>query len=272
MSFYFYNGYERTFGTFPLKGDDLKYSVINAVEVGYRSFDTAQMYNNESDLGQILNDLKLSRDQICLTSKVLPGNYKKKLFLKSVEKTLKDLKTDYLDVLLLHWPDPIGDNAESLEELQKALEKQYTKNIGISNYTIAMMRDALVKLSSLPVTNQVEFHPLLDSSKLLDAANKIGIPLSAYCSLAKGKIKDVELLREIGNLYNRTPTQIALRWTLQKGVSLNTMSTKKENIYNNFNIMDFSLSGADIIKIDNCMKQNYRIVDKKRMPIAPEWD
>lgn len=272
MSFYFYNGFERTFGTWPLRGEELKNSIKNAVDIGYRSFDTAQMYNNEEELGNVLSELNLKRYEFCITTKVLPANYSKNKFLDSVVKSLNNLKLEYVDVLLLHWPNPDGNNSEALEGLQKSIDKGYTKNIGISNYTISMMKDAMTRLSSTPVCNQVEFHPLLDTKKIFDVSNKLGIPLSAYCSLAKGKVGNEKILKDIAVSYNRTPEQISLKWILQKGVSINTMSTNRENMFRNFNILDFTISGSDVIKIDNCMKKNFRIVNKDRISYAPVWD
>ena len=163
---------------------------------------------------------------------------------------------------MLHWPNPDGNNSEALEGLQKSIDKGYTKNIGISNYTISMMKDAMTRLSSTPVCNQVEFHPLLDTKKIFDVSNKLGIPLSAYCSLAKGKVGNEKILKDIAVSYNRTPEQISLKWILQKGVSINTMSTNRENMFRNFNILDFTISGSDVIKIDNCMKKILELLIK----------
>ena len=272
MSFYFVNGFERTFGTFPLRGETLRRSVLSALAVGYRSFDTAQMYDNEADLGSAIEEAGTDREDICITTKVMRANNSPDRFLPSVEESLRKLKTDYVDVLLLHWPDQFGENSLALEFLQRAMDKGYARNIGLSNYTIAMMEDAVLRLDAPVATNQVEFHPLLDTTKLLDAANRLGIPLSSYCSLARGEAVKDSVLQGMGRRYRRTAAQICLRWILQKGVSLNTMSTSRRNQANNFNIMDFALAGPDMVAIDACMKRNLRLVDRSVLPTAPEWD
>ncbi len=272
MSFYFTEGFERSFGTWPLRGDTLRSSVMTAIETGYRSFDTAQIYENEEELGSVLKEVGLSREKICITTKVAPSNYASNLFLPSVEASLRSLQTEYVDVLLLHWPDQFGKNAEALDGLQSAVERGYAHNIGVSNYTVSMMENALLRLDSIPVTNQVEFHPLLDTTKLMAAAVRFGIPLASYCSLARGQVVVDPILRDMGHRYDRTASQIALRWILQRGVSLNTMSTSREHQAENFNIMDFFLSGPDMAVIDRCMNINLRIVDSSIVSTAPVWD
>ena len=272
MSFYFNNNFERSFGTWPLKGQVLEQSILDAIKVGYKSFDTAQMYGNEQDIGEIFSKHSINRKEFCITTKVTEKNFPSHLFIPSVEKSLKELKTDYVDVLLVHWPDKFGDNDEALENLQKSYDKGLAKNIGISNYTISMMKDAVNKLRIKPVTNQVEFHPLLDISKIKNFSDQIELPLSAYCSIARGKVFKDETLINIGKSYNKTAGQIALRWILQQGVSLNTMSTKFNNIKENFDIMDFNLSDINMNQINQCMVTGYRVVDENLKPTAPKWD
>ena len=272
MSFYFKNNFERSFGTWPLKGQVLEQSMLDALKVGYKSFDTAQMYGNEEDIGEIFNKHNINRKQLCITTKVTEKNFSSRLFIQSVEKSLKDLKTDYVDVLLVHWPDKYGDNDEALENLQKSYDKGLAKNIGISNYTISMMKDALKKLSVKPVTNQIEFHPLLDISKIKKFSDEVELPLSAYCSIARGKVFKDKTLIDIGKSFGKSAGQIALKWILQQGVSLNTMSTKFKNINENFDIMDFNLSETNMNKINQCMITGYRVVDENLKPSAPQWD
>ena len=122
------------------------------------------------------------------------------------------------------------------------------------------------------VTNQVEFHPLIDQRKLLAAASETGIPLSSYASIARGEVFKHGLFAEIGANYGKSAVQVVLRWILQKGVSLNTMSTKPDNICANFDIMDFTLSSIDMARIEALTHTNYRIVGRDLVPYAPEWD
>lgn len=272
MSLYFSQHVSVCLGTFPLRDDQLVQATKHAFEAGYRGFDTAQMYENEAALGAALKQMGCGRDEIVITTKVLPANLGADRFMASVQASLKALQTDYIDVLLLHWPTPSGDNKEALELLQQATDKGYAKSIGVSNYTIAMMAEAVQILDDLPVCNQVEFHPYLDQAKLLAAASDMGIALSAYCPLAKGNIFGDPVIGEIAERYNRSEAQVILRWILQNGVSANPMSTRPENLKANFGALDFVLSAPDMKAIGSLGKKGMRLIDKTRMPIAPDWD
>jgi 2,5-diketo-D-gluconate reductase B len=269
---YFSKTYQRSFGTFPLKGPALANAVATAIQVGYRSIDTAQMYRNESDLGAVLADLPVPRSELCITTKVHPENYAEDKFLASVEKSLLDLKLDYVDVLALHWPPIDRDIVPSLRLLEKAQTSGFTRNVGVSNYTAAMMRIAKTAIGVPLVVNQVEFHPLLNQDLLLAAASQTGIPLSSYCSVARGEVFKYPIFGEIGAVYGKSAAQVVLRWILQKGVPINTMSTNPANIAANFNIVDFTLSSIDMERIEALKAVGYRIVDKSRVPWAPSWD
>lgn len=247
--------------------------IQTAAEVGYRAFDTAQMYGNEAETGDALKASGIPREDLCITTKVPPDNFTESRFASSVEASLKALQVDYADVLLVHWPPLDGSGIDlSLRLLEDCLKRGYTRNIGVSNYTIAMMEKAVKIVDAPLVTNQVEFHPLLDQSRLLEAASRIGIPLASYCSVARGEVFRYPLFAETGEVYGKSAAQVALRWILQKGVSLNTMSTKPANIRANFDIMDFCLSSVDMARIDALTKTGYRIVTEDVVPGAPAWD
>jgi 2,5-diketo-D-gluconate reductase B len=272
LSIYFERTYQRSFGTFPLNGDVLLAAMQSAAEAGYRSFDTAKMYGNEADVGEGLAATGLKRDDILVTTKVHPDDVSEVAFLPSVEKSLKDLRLDYVDVLLLHWPPIGGEIAPSLRLLAQAKKRGLARHIGVSNYTVQMMRDAAKVIDEPLVVNQVEFHPLLDQTVLLDAALDTGIAISSYCSVARGEVFKYPLFAEIGMAYGKSAAQVVLRWILQKGVPINTMSTKPDNIRANFDIMDFTLSSMDMAKIGALNKTGYRIVGRDLVPWAPEWD
>jgi 2,5-diketo-D-gluconate reductase B len=269
---YFSKTFQRSFGTFPLRGAELANALLTAVEVGYRSIDTAQMYGNETDIGAVLADLPIPRSELCITTKVRPENFAEDKFLPSVDKSLGDLRLDYVDVLTLHWPPIDGNIAPSVRLLEKARLAGFARNIGVSNYTAAMMRIAKSAIETPLVVNQVEFHPLLNQDALLSAARETGIPLSSYCSVARGEVFKYQIFSEIGAAYDKSAAQVVLHWILQKGVSINTMSTKPENIAANFNIMDFTLSSVDMDRIEALKATGYRVVDKSRVLWAPVWD
>lgn len=272
MNITFQKTNQRVFGTFPLKGEDLRRATHAAIAAGYRAFDTAQAYGNEADTGAALAGCGVPRSELCITTKVDVANFAPDRFLPSVEASLKALRIDRADILLLHWPTPGGDVRQSLELLQAAHDRGLAAHIGISNYTAAMMRQAKSIVQAPLVTNQVEFHPLLDQSKLLAAANETGIPLSSYCSVARGEVFKYPLFAEIGAGYGKSAAQVVLRWILQKGLTINTMSTKAENIRANFEVMDFTLSSIDMARIEAMTATGYRIVGKNKVPYAPDFD
>ncbi|MEQ8481945.1 MAG: aldo/keto reductase [Hoeflea sp.] len=272
MSVYNRDVFQRGFGTFPLRGDMLADAVRNALEIGYRAFDTAQWYGNEAELGSVLAESAVPRDGLLITTKVHPENMDAEDFLPSVERSLRDLDVDIIDVLLLHWP-PGDDPVEpSLELLQEAHRLGYARHVGVSNYTTAMMRTALSVMDIPIAVNQVEFHPLINQEKLLAASAETGIPLSSYCSIARGEIFKYPRLAEIGQRQGKTAAQVALRWILQKGVTMNTMSTRVENMRANFEIMDFELSTEEMRQIESLTVANHRISNADVVPYAPTWD
>ena len=272
MTAYFEKSYQRAFGTFPLKCEQLINALSTALSAGYRAFDTAQMYRNEAEVGTVLSASGLSREEFFVTTKVENCNFNQSRFIASVEDSLRKLQLDQVDVLLVHWPPADGDIEPSLKLLEQAAEYGFANHIGVSNYTAQMMRDAKSIVDVPLVTNQVEFHPLLNQDKLLAAAIETGIPLSSYCSVARGKVLSQPIVVELGKQYDKTAAQIVLRWILQSGVSINTKSTSPENINSNFNVMDFTLSNIDMARIHALTKTNYRIVNKALVPWAPEFD
>lgn len=272
MSICFRPGYERSFGTYPLKGEDLAKAFSDAYGVGYRAFDTAQMYGNEADLGAAIRKANVATSDLLITTKVHPDNYGQDRFLKSVEASLDALGTSRIDLLLLHWPDASGDNTKVLTLLRDAKRRGLASEIGVSNFTASMMHQAHSFLNGEVAINQVEFHPLLDQSVLLDASFETGIPLASFASVARGEVFKYREFGEIGKSYGKSAAQIVLRWILQKGVAINTMSTKPDNMRSNFNVMDFTLTSGDMRRIDALTRTNYRCVDKSKVPWAPQWD
>jgi len=265
-------GYERAFGTFPLKGDALATALITALDAGYRAIDTAQFYDNEKDIGAVLSSSRIKRSDLLITTKVSVDKFSEDKFMPSVMQSLDDLQLDFVDTLLLHWPPADGNVKPSIEWLLEAKSQGLCKHIGVSNYTSHLLDELVAITNETIVCNQIEFHPLLDQSIMLAASNRTGIPLSSYCSVARGRALIDPLIVEIATRYQRTPAQVVLKWILQKGVSVNVMSTKDDNIRANFNVMDFHLSNVDMAQIDTLGSQAYRIVNKELVPWAPEWD
>jgi 2,5-diketo-D-gluconate reductase B len=271
-SIYFRGVNQRGFGTYPLRGAELAAALEAALAAGYRAIDTAQMYGNEADVGAALAAAAVPRRELLVTTKVHPDRYTEAEFLPSVERSLKDLRLDAIDVLLLHWPPAGGDVVPSLRLLNDALRRGLARHAGVSNYTAAMMRTARSVLEAPCACNQVEFHPLLNQDRLLAAAAETGIPLVGYSTVARGAVFAEPLISELAAFYGRAPGQIVLRWILQKGVAVNTQSKNPANIRANFEVMDFTLSSIDMARLDALTARGHRIVTAARVPWAPVWD
>jgi 2,5-diketo-D-gluconate reductase B len=272
MNILFQRTHQRSFGTFPLRGAVLRAALEAAMATGYRAIDTAQAYGNEAETGEALAQSGIARDDLCITTKVDISNFTPDRFIPSVEESLGALKVEQVDMLLLHWPTPGGAIETSLELLAEARARGLARHVGVSNYTAAMMRRAVAVLGAAPVVNQVEFHPLLNQARLLAAAAETGIPLSSYCSVARGEVFRYPLFAEIGAGYGKSAAQVVLRWILQKGVPITTMSTNAANIAANFDVMDFTLSSIDMGRIEAMTATGYRVVDRARVPYAPDFD
>ncbi len=272
MNTFFRRSQGRLFGTYPLKGEVLTKAVTAALDAGYRAFDTAQMYGNEKDLGDILASCGRPLRDLYIITKVHPDNFAEDKFIRSVEQSLHDLRMSKVDLLLLHWPPIDGAVVPSLKLLEKAHRAGLAAEIGVSNYTADMMRQARRTLSTPIATNQIEFHPLLDQTKLLAVAHETGIPLCSYSAVARGEVFKHALFNELAAAYQKTAAQIVLRWILQKGVVVNSMSTKPANIRANWDIADFTLSSIDMTRIDALTAINFRVVTKDLVPWAPVWD
>lgn len=272
MAVYFETGHERAFGTFPLRDQHIEDALEMALDVGYRAIDTAQMYANEKNIGNVLSQSSLARDNLFITSKVPTSEFSEAAFIPSVKKSLSDLQISMLDVLLVHWPPGDDDVRPSLDWLQQAKQLGLAKHIGISNYNTKQMRMAKEHCSEELVVNQVEFHPLLNQQTLQNTSKETGIPLASYCSVARGKVFEYPLFSDIAKTHNVTAAQVVLRWIIQQGVSINPMSTKRENQAANFDVLSFELSVDEMQQISALTHTGYRIVNSALVPFAPTWD
>ena len=259
------------FGTFRMPEEDVHRILPQALKLGFRHVDTAQVYKNEAAVGDAIAKSGVSRGDIFLTTKVWVDQYKHDDFIRSVDESLTKLKTDYVDLLLLHWPKsdvPLAERIGALNELHKAGK---VRNIGISNFNVALM-DESVRLSDAPIANnQIEYHPYLDQTKVIEAARKHGISITAYYLMADGKVPKDEVLRDIGAKHGKTSAQVALRWAAQQPDVIALSKTATESrLPENFDIFDFDLSDEEMKAIFALAKTDGRIVNPGHL--APEWD
>jgi diketogulonate reductase-like aldo/keto reductase len=260
------------FGTFGMSRGDMLHMLPRALAGGFRHIDTAQIYGNEAEVGECVQASGIPRGQLFLTTKVWPGNYGEPAFSQSVDESLRRLQTDYVDLLLLHWPG--GSDvplAEQIGSLNAMLDAGKARHIGISNFNVRLMTEA-ARLSKAPLaTNQVEYHPFLDQSSLVRAARELGIGVTAYCAMAVGRVFDSAVLRRIAQERGRTISQVVLRWLLQQqGVVALSRTTNPSRIAENLSVFDFELSKEDMSAIFALAREDSRIVSPRGL--SPDWD
>ncbi|MGK9233571.1 aldo/keto reductase [Inquilinus limosus] len=259
------------FGTFRMNGPDTVRMVRHVLSLGYRHIDTAQIYGNEAEVGEGLAASGVARNDVFLTTKVWVSNYRRDAFLRSVDESLKKLRTDHVDLLLLHWPNQDVPLAEQIGALNEVRAAGKVRHIGISNMTTALMAEA-VSLSDAPlVTNQVEYHPYLDQSAVLAAARKAGMSVTAYYAMADGKVIGDPVIKAIAAHHGRTEAQVVLRWLVQQpGVVALSKTVGEARAAANLAIFDFELSAEEMAAIHALARPDGRLVSPQGL--APEWD
>ncbi len=257
------------FGTFQLDNASAHSMVKAALSTGYRHIDTAQMYKNEESVGKAIRESGVARHDVFLTTKVMPSNLHKKDFLPSVEESLEKIKSDYVDLLLIHWPNPDVPVEEYMGELMEAQEKGYTKYIGVSNHTTTLLDQVLATGAGI-ITNQVEYHPFINQDKLYTYLRQHDLTLTAYSPIAQGKVMGNDTLKSIGDKYNKNEVQVTLRWMMQQDdVLAIPRSSKEAHMQSNFNIFDFELTPDEMQQIDKLKQENKRLINPS---FAPDWD
>lgn len=257
------------FGTWELKGPLAKEAVHMALDSGYRHIDTARMYDNERQVGEGIAASTAPREEVFLTTKIFRDILDAESLKKELDASLDLLGTDYVDLLLIHWPAADITLEETLGAMDQARKAGKVKHIGVSNFTIELLDHAIKVAASPIVCNQVEYHPYLSQEKLLRFCRAKGVPLVAYCPLAKGRVPRDQTLQGIGEKYGKNGVQVAIRWFLQQeGVGAIPKSSDPAHIQSNFEVFDFELSEADMQQIGS-LQQGRRLIDP---PWAPEWD
>ena len=255
-------------GTWGLRGRDCARIVEQAIRIGYRHIDTAQMYDNESAVGDGVRASGL-RSEVMVTTKVQPQLLAPHDLERSVKESLAHLRLDAIDLLLIHWPNPRVPLAETLGAMVKMKRAGYAKQIGVSNFTVALLDEAN-KLTSEPlVCNQIECHPFLDQDKVIAACRKAGMAVVAYSPLARGGAKGDRLLERIGKAHGKSAAQVCLRWLTQQGIAVIPRTSKVERLTENFANLDFNLSDAEMKEIAGLARSGGRIVD---WSYSPKWD
>src|SRR5262245_24095977 len=256
-------------GTWELRGRTCARIVEQALRLGYRHIDTAQMYDNEREVGEGLRASAVPRGEVFLTTKIWPTHFAPNELLRSLKDSLSKLRLTEVDLVLLHWPNPRVPLSETLGALAQARQSGLARNIGVSNFNVALMGEA-VGLSKEPLAcNQVEYHPYLDQAKVLEACRRLGLATVAYSPVAKGRVKDDRTLARIGHLHrNKTAAQVCLRWLVQQNVAAIPRTSKLERLQENLGVFDFELSDEEMEKISAMGSSGGRMVNVG----GADWD
>jgi 2,5-diketo-D-gluconate reductase B len=255
-------------GTWALRGRDCVRLTEQAIRIGYRHIDTAQMYDNEREVGEGVRASGL-RAEVMVTTKVQPTMLAPHDLERSVKESLARLRLDAIDLLLIHWPNPRVPLAETLGAMAKMKREGYTRQIGVSNFTVALLDEAN-KISSEPlICDQIECHPFLNQDKVISACRRHGMAVVAYSPIARGGAPGNKVLEKIGKAHGKTASQVCLRWLIQQGIVVIPRTSRVERLKENFDIFDFELSDAEMREIRGLAHGSGRIVD---WTWSPRWD
>ena len=257
------------FGSMRLKEEVGAQAIEAAIRNGYRHIDTAAFYGNEREVGQAIRASGVPREEIFLTTKVRENNLTADNFARSLDSSLRLLDLPAVDLLLIHWPNPQVPMAESIGALNKAKRDGLTRHIGVCNHTVALLEEAWRETKEPLVTNQIEVHPVLDQSKVIEASRRHGMSITAYCPIARGRVPGNPVLERIGAAHHKTASQVSLRWLVQQGIIAIPGSGKPERQKENFEVLDFSLSPAEMTEIATLKRPDGRVVNPAQ---APKWD
>ena len=257
------------FGTWQLVGAGCTRAIRTAIDIGYRHIDTAQIYENEAEVGQGIADSGIDRASLFVTTKLWTTNFTAPLVASSMEDSLSKLQMDHVDLLLIHWPSPKVPMGETLAAMQELVKKGKTKAIGVSNFPVSHMREA-VEVHGAPIAcNQVEYHVQLTQRAVLEYARAHDIMITAYSPLGRGNLTKHPVLVAIGAKYGKTSSQVALRWLIeQPGVTTIPKAAQEKNARANFDIFDFELSLEDHEALA-ALAGNNRLISPD---FSPKWD
>jgi 2,5-diketo-D-gluconate reductase B len=256
-------------GTWELRGRTCARLVEQALKLGYRHIDTAQAYENEREVGEGLRASGVRRDDVFLTTKIWTTHFAPNDLERSTKESLAKLRLAEVDLLLLHWPNPQVPLEETLGALAHVKRLGMARHIGVSNFTVALIEEAVAACCEPLVCDQVEYHPYLDQTRVLEACARHGMALVAYSPIAKGRIKSDQLLGRIGQQYRKTAAQICLRWLVQQNVVAIPRTSKIERLSENIEIFDFELSDDEMQQISRMGSAKGRLTD---FGFAPKSD
>ena len=258
-------------GTWNLRGSTCVRMVEQALRLGYRHVDTAEMYDNEREVGEGLRASGLPRGQVFITTKIWPSHFAARELERAAKESLARLQLAEVDLLLLHWPNPQIPLRETLGALCKVKRMGRARHIGVSNFTVALIDEA-ARLAEEPlICNQVEVHPFIDQSKVIAACRRQGMATVAYSPVARGGVKSDKLLARIAKAHGKSAAQLSMRFLVQRGIVVIPRTSRVERLSENLAIFDFVLSEAEMAEIARLARRDGRIVDYAYSG-SPNWD
>jgi 2,5-diketo-D-gluconate reductase B len=257
-------------GTWNLRGSSCVRMVEQALLLGYRHVDTAEMYDNEREVGEGLRASGLARGEVFITTKIWPSHFAPRELERAAKESLTRLQLAEVDLLLLHWPNPQIPLRETLGALSQVKRMGLARHIGVSNFTVALIDEAALAEEPL-ICNQVEVHPFIDQSKVIAACRRQGMATVAYSPVARGGVKSDKLLARIAKAHGKSAAQVSLRFLVQRGMVVIPRTSRVERLSENLAIFDFVLSEAEMAEIAGLARHDVRIVDYAYSG-SPNWD
>jgi len=259
-------------GTWELRGRKCRRVVRKALEIGYRHIDAAAMYENESEVGSGIVDSGVDRKEVFLTTKINTIEVNNEGIVDAFHKSLSDLKTDYVDLLLIHWPNFSTNLGDMLEIMYGIKESQKARAIGVSNFNSTLLNECARLGFEDIYCNQVEYHPFLSQEILLKKMNEMDVIPVAYCPICRGDVAKDSVIIELSEKYNKTPAQVTLRWVIQQQSVAIPKSAKKRRLKENIDIYDFEIDDQDMDRIHSLARGQRLVPNLDTNPLLGAWD
>jgi len=259
-------------GTWELRGQECKRVVREALEAGYRHIDTAAMYENESEVGSGIVDSGVDRKEVFLTTKINTIEVNNEGIVDAFHKSLSDLKTDYVDLLLIHWPTFSTNLGDMLEIMYGIKESQKARAIGVSNFNSTLLNECTRLGFEDIYCNQVEYHPFLSQEILLKKMNEMDVIPVAYCPICRGDVAKDSVIMNLSEKYNKTPAQVTLRWLIQQQSVAIPKTSKLHRMKENIDIYDFEIVDQDMDRIHGLARGQRLVPNLDTNPLLEAWD
>jgi 2,5-diketo-D-gluconate reductase B len=258
-------------GTWELRGRTCARMVEQALRLGYRHVDTAELYDNEQEVGEALRASGVEREEVFVTTKVWPSHFAARDLERAARESLRRLQLDEVDLLLLHWPNPRIPLRETLGALCKVKRMGLARHIGVSNFTVALADEAVALADEPLICNQIEVHPFIDQSKVISACRRHGMAIVAYSPVARGGVARDKLLARIAAAHGKSAAQVSLRFLVQQGIVVIPRTSRPQRLSENLAIFDFELTATEMAEIARLAHRGGRIVDYAYSG-SPDWD